>query len=117
MMTIQALEQLWQKEIAKQQAKYRNIELDLSDVSIDLHNATWCPDCVRECSELLALKAALGSKAPEISLISYEDKEDYMNNKASLDISCLPTIIFKRGKLEFARIEEDSKGMMLELFS
>lgn len=116
-MTIQELEQLWQKEIAEQQEKYCDIDLNLSDVKVELHNATWCPDCVRECSELLAIKAALGSKAPEISLISYEDKEHYMSNKASLDINCLPTIVFTRNEQEFARIEEDSQGKMLGLIS
>ncbi len=116
-MTTQELEQLWQSEIAEQLEKFRNIELNLSQVEIELHNATWCPDCVRECSELLAIKASLRDKAPKISLISYENKDEYMNNKASLDISCLPTIIFKRNGQEFARIEEDSKGKMLELIS
>jgi len=114
-MTIQELEQLWQKEIAEQQEKYRSIDLNLSDVKVELHNATWCPDCVRECSELLAIKAALGSKAPEISLISYEDKEHYMSNKANLDVNCLPTIIFKRKGKELKRIEENSNGKMSQI--
>ncbi|MBB6523872.1 thioredoxin family protein [Pseudoteredinibacter isoporae] len=116
-MTIEELEQLWQVEISNYRSQLNGLDLDLSDVHISLHNASWCPDCVRETSELLAIKQALKEKAPHITLISYEDKEHYMNNKSSLEVNCVPTIIASRDGQEYARIEENSQGKLLERLS
>lgn len=112
-MTIEELEQLWKDEIANHLIKLQDVQLDLSDVSIELHNASWCPDCVRESSELLAIKQALKDKAPQIALVNYEDKEHYMANKAELEVNCVPTIIASLNGQEYARIEENSNGELL----
>ncbi|GAA6154206.1 TlpA family protein disulfide reductase [Pseudoteredinibacter isoporae] len=116
-MTTEELEQLWKPEIDQHLSKIQNMKQDFSDVEIIIHNASWCPDCVRETSELLAIKQSLQDKAPQITLISYEDKDYYMSNKAELDINCVPTIIAKRNGQEYARIEENSNGKLLEQLS
>ncbi len=101
---------LWQNIIDSKVALYSDIANDLSNIRVTVHNASWCPDCEREVTDLLALAAALKEQAPAIQIISYEDKARYKAQKAQgqLAIKCLPTIIFNDSHKEIGRIEEQA---------
>lgn len=99
-MTIEEMYRLaphWRELVESKISSFSDYDKDLGDYSVELHNATWCPDCERESSSLLAFVEALGEKAPKLIIFGYEDVEHYKKLKASnqLSISCLPTIIFK----------------------
>jgi len=109
-MTLAELQSLWASSITQQSKELPN--LNLTSLEVEVHTASWCPDCVREVSELLALNKAASHGFKNLTLHSYEDKEDYMAKKASgvLDISCLPTIMINHEQGEVAVIKEDSQG-------
>ncbi|PIK15801.1 hypothetical protein [Halobacteriovorax sp. JY17] len=92
--------------------------LSLEDISIEVHNATWCPDCEREITGLMAL-ILLSAEKPILKIYSYENREEYRSKKLSglLSTECLPTIIFKKNEVEITRVLEDSKGRLLELLN
>lgn len=94
----------------------QKISLDLNIDSIDIYNASWCPDCERETVELMAL-LLLNSSPVKISIHSYEDLETYKENKKEgvLPIKCLPTFIFSTNDKEVVRIEENSNGQLLQI--
>lgn len=109
-MNLTELQELWQENILAQVPKLP--ALTLNELDIEVHNATWCPDCVREVSELLALANNAAANFKSITLNSYEDKAQYQEGKkdGSLTINCLPTIrIHRQGELVL-EILEDSKG-------
>lgn len=100
----------------KQELLDRGVELSLGPISLDIYNATWCPDCERETVELLAL-LLLNSTPIDINIHSYEDIESYKEKKkeGSLPVKCLPTFIFKSNNKEISRIEENSNNKLLEI--
>lgn len=118
-MNLNEIKQLWRSSIALSESELSSGDMDLSAVSVFIHNASWCPDCEREVSQLLSIDGQVSQGFREIVLESYEDKESYKaeKSKGQLKISCLPTIIFYRKGVEVARIEEDSNGEMLRLLS
>lgn len=105
---------IWQQQIAVAAQDPQFQACNLQGLSAVIHNATWCPDCEREVSQLLAIDKQAKSGFEKIDLHSYEDKAAYREGKqaSSLPISCLPTIIFYRDNQEVYRIEEDSNGEM-----
>ncbi len=116
-MTLAELKHLWASLIDDAS---HNIATDVNDfkaLKVVIHNATWCPDCEREVSELLALDAQAIQGFDNITLYSYEDKADYKQRKAAaeLPISCLPTLIFYRADQEVLCIKEDSAGQLSSL--
>ena len=92
----------WKSLVKSQLSMFNNYPKDLSEFSVELHNATWCPDCERESSALFAMVESLGGKAPKLKIIGYENIQEYKQLKTSkkLEISCLPTIIFKNSNQE-----------------
>lgn len=109
-MTLSELQNLWASSITQQSNELPS--LDLTSLELVIHTASWCPDCVREVSELLALDKAASHGFKNVTLHSYEDKEDYMAKKsgAELGIDCLPTIMINDEQGEVALIKEDSRG-------
>lgn len=113
----------WRSLVDSKKQNYTDIRDDYSNFRIVVHNATWCPDCVRETTELLAFVEVLGAKAPSLEIIPYEDINDYKEKKLSgvLEITCLPTIIFSNNDGELGRIEEksdpDFKSLALKALS
>ena len=109
-MTLPELQNLWASSITQQSNNLP--KLDLTSLELVIHTASWCPDCIREVSELLALDKASSHGFKSLTLHSYEDKENYMAKKSSgeLGISCLPTIIINDKQGEVAVIKEDSRG-------
>jgi|GEM_PF-1768115 len=111
-MTLAKLASRWSKSIARAAQTYQDHELDLSQYKVELHNASWCPDCEREVSDLLGLQQANTLKFAAIELHSYENKASYQQQKQtnSLPIKCLPTIIFYRADTLVLTVEENSHG-------
>lgn len=109
-MTLSELQSLWASSITQQSNELPN--LDLASLEIEVHTASWCPDCVREVSELLALDKAASRSFKNVTLLSYENKDDYIAKKSSggLNISCLPTIVIKDQHGGIEVIKEDSRG-------
>ncbi len=103
-------------DIRTKELQDKDTKLSLDSISIDIHNATWCPDCERETVELMAL-LSINSTPVEINIYSYEDLQDYKEKKknGALPIKCLPTFIFKRDSKELTRIEEDSSNKLLDI--
>ncbi len=110
----------WRELVAnrRNELEAKEVELSLESISIDIHNASWCPDCERETVELMAL-LEINSKKVEINIYSYEDIQSYKAKKAegSLPVKCLPTFIFKRDGEELARVEESSGGELQEILN
>jgi len=109
-MNIYSIAPDWVSLVESKVEKFLDLKDDYSDIEILVHNATWCPDCVRETTDLLAMQRALGKNSPSVSIIHYEDFKEYKLQKGlgTLEISCLPTIIFKKKGVELGRIEEKS---------
>lgn len=107
----------WRELVTKKKQEFldKNTNLKLETISIDIHNATWCPDCERETVELIAL-LEINSTTVEINIYSYEDLQSYKDKKkeGSLPVKCLPTFIIKSHNKEIARIEEDSNNKLLK---
>lgn len=118
-MNLNDIKKIWEENISVAKSSHSNAKNDFQGISVSVHNATWCPDCVREVSELLALDEQANTGFEEIILHSYEDSEQYKIAKANgeLSISCLPTLIFQRGEEEVLRIEEDSNGQLANLLA
>ena len=113
-MTLTDIQHLWAQPISAAKQTIQTNHNDYHEYIAVIHNASWCPDCEREVSLLLALDGQSSSGFKQISLHSYEDKESYqrLKREGSLDISCLPTLIFYRRGTEVLRIEEDSAGQL-----
>lgn len=112
MMNILKLIPAWGELIQNRSPSVFEGELSkLDGLQITIHNATWCPDCQRETIDLLAFLLRNKIQGLQISVISYEDKQDYKNKKINneLTIRCLPTIIFLKNNIEVHRINEKSK--------
>jgi len=113
------LNELWNTIIEQKANHYKDCKEDLSEINVVLHNATWCPDCVREATDLLAMIKVMGKRAPKLTVISYEDKSDYKEKKSLnlLPIKCLPTIVIStKGEVEIGRIEEEARPTFKESF-
>lgn len=112
-MTLAILAARWSKPIARAAQTYQGNSLDLSQYKVELHNASWCPDCEREVSDLLGLQQANQQEFGAIELHSYENKAAYQQQKqsASLPIDCLPTIIFYCAGKPVLTIKETSGGI------
>ncbi|MGB1237636.1 MAG: TlpA family protein disulfide reductase [Pseudomonadales bacterium] len=115
-MTLDDLHTLWAEQIARTRLAMEVKDADLSALHVQLHNATWCPDCERESTVLLALSQGAAKGFGVLELNSYEDKAAYQSAKADgrLSVDCLPTLIVKREGKEVLRIEEDSQGGLVE---
>jgi len=115
-MTLNDIKQLWAKPIKDATETISHLIGDLGELSVVVHNATWCPDCEREVSQLIALDEQASRRFENITLYSYEDKADYQQKKLAgeLAITCLPTLIFYKQGEEVMRIEEDSAGLLAE---
>lgn len=118
-MKLNDIKKLWKKTIDTAKSELPIEDKNYQSITVDIHNASWCPDCEREVSTLLALDAQSSQGFGELNLHSYEDKENYIAGKqsGSLSITCLPTIIFYRDKKELFRVEEDSQGQLITLLS
>ena len=108
------------RELVQQKRDYflkSGLSISVKDLSIEVHNATWCPDCVREVTELMAL-ITLCQNPITLKVISYEDREAYKDAKENgrLPIDCLPTIIFKKSDKEICRVKESSNGDLSKAF-
>jgi thiol-disulfide isomerase/thioredoxin len=115
-MTLNDIKQLWSTPI-KDAAETVSQQIgDLGELSVDIHNASWCPDCEREVSLLLAIDELASRGFENMTLFSYEDKTDYRQKKLAgeLSITCLPTLIFYKQGEEVMRVEEDSAGQLVE---
>ena len=115
-MNLNDIKQLWSSSIKEATDKISQQKNDLGKLSVVIHNASWCPDCEREVSLLLALDHQASASFAKVTLHSYEDKEQYKQRKLAgeLAISCLPTLIFYKQDKEVMRIEEDSAGQLVE---
>lgn len=115
-MNLNDIKQLWAAPITDAAELLTQQDNDLSKLSVVIHNASWCPDCEREVSLLLALDAQASHGFANVTLHSYEDKEEYKQKKLAgeLAITCLPTLIFYSQDQEVMRIEEDSSGLLVE---
>jgi len=115
-MNLNDIKQLWSSSIEQATNKISQQQCDLGKLSVVIHNASWCPDCEREVSLLLALNQQASRSFAEVTLYSYEDKEQYKQKKLAgeLAITCLPTLIFYQQDKEVMRIEEDSAGQLVE---
>ena len=115
-MNLNEIELLWASEIDAAKSKLTGTVIDLSELSVVVHNASWCPDCEREVSYLIALNKQASSGLEDITVHSYEDKAAYQQGKLSgeLQIRCLPTLIFYRQGKEVLRIEEDSEYKLVD---
>lgn len=100
----------WYEIIEKKENLFTNSNLDLSDIKIIVHNGTWCSDCEREVTELLALCNVLKNNTPTFKLFEYEDKNLYIEQKKNdtLSVSCIPTIIFFKDNIQVGKVEECS---------
>jgi thiol-disulfide isomerase/thioredoxin len=100
----------WREIVNSKLQNFSDINDDFSSIKVVVHNGTWCPDCVRETTDLLAMVESLDNRAPSLEVIAYEDIEDYKVKKSSgtLPIKCLPTMIFYKNGDEIGRIEEKS---------
>mgnify|MGYP000577873826 CR=1 FL=1 len=118
-MNLDDIKELWQTAINAAKSELPFEDVSYQSLTVDIHNASWCPDCEREVSLLLALDAQASKGFGELVLHSYEDKESYKARKqsGSLSITCLPTIIFYRDEKEIFRVEEDSAGQLIHLLS
>ncbi len=116
-MNLDDVKNLWSASIEAAQIGLSVEDQVYRDIGVVVHNASWCPDCEREVSYLLAVDAQAQEGFGDIALHSYEDKESYRLGKQSgtLPINCLPTIIFSLGDKEFYRIEEDSAGELMSI--
>ena len=115
-MTLNDIKQLWSTPIKDAAVTISHQIGDLAELSAVVHNASWCPDCEREVSLLLAIDEQASRGFENITLYSYEDKADYQQKKLAgeLAITCLPTLVFYRQGEEVMRIEEDSAGQLVE---
>ena len=115
-MNLNDIKQLWSSSIKDAKDKISLQKSDLGKLSVVIHNASWCPDCEREVSQLLALDELASHSFANVTLYSYEDKEEYKQKKLAgeLDVTCLPTLIFYVQNKEVMRIEEDSAGQLVE---
>ncbi|OUR94229.1 hypothetical protein A9Q84_18170 [Halobacteriovorax marinus] len=103
--------ELWESKILSKMNLFSDFQGDYSEFHITLHNATWCPDCERESTDLLAMIKVLDKSSPKLEIIHYEDRAEYKDKKdrGQLSIHCLPTIIFHdKLQREIGRIEEQS---------
>jgi len=118
-MNLNDIKQLWSAPIKVATDTISQQIGDLGKFSVVIHNASWCPDCEREVSLLLAIDEQASVPFENVTLYSYEDKEDYQQKKLAgeLAVSCLPTLVFYRQDEEVLRIEEDSAGQLVELLS
>jgi thiol-disulfide isomerase/thioredoxin len=101
----------WRQITESKTAQYKSFSKDLSNLSIIIHNASWCPDCEREVTDLLAFLSTQKNKPHKVEIHNYEDKELYkkMKSEKNLSISCLPTIIFNdKNSNSIATIEEQA---------
>lgn len=110
----------WRALAEEKMSKYQGLNTDLSHFHLDIHTASWCPDCEREITELMALIWTLKDFAPSLNTIQhYENKDEYKQKKQAgvLNIKAVPTIIIKdANKLEINRIEEVIDGPLIEYF-
>jgi thiol-disulfide isomerase/thioredoxin len=113
-MNLNDIKNIWAKPISEAKSRLSISNQNLQGLSVDIHNATWCPDCEREVSLLLAINENAQPAFDTLSLHSYEDINVYKEGKVkgTLEISCLPTLIFYRKGEEVLRIEEDSAGKL-----
>lgn len=113
-MNLTDIKKMWESHISEAKSDLSTNNLGYLGLSVDIHNATWCPDCEREVSLLLALDESAQPGFDAVNLHSYEDINVYKDGKAkgALEISCLPTLIFYRKGEEVLRIEENSYGKM-----
>lgn len=113
-MTLTDIRRLWAQPISNAKQQIPANHSDYHEYTVLIHTASWCPDCEREVSQLLALDEQASHGFEKISLHSYEDKESYqrLKGEGGLDISCLPTLIFCHRGEEVLRIEEDSAGQL-----
>ncbi|MEH6446621.1 MAG: hypothetical protein V7784_22215 [Oceanospirillaceae bacterium] len=113
-MNLIEIKHLWSQQIDDAKLNVPAKQDNYNTLTVTIHNASWCPDCEREISQLLALDAQAEQGFDAITVHSYEDIADYKKRKIAgeLAISCLPTIIVYRQGLEVLRIEEDSAGQL-----
>ncbi|EQC47474.1 hypothetical protein [Bacteriovorax sp. Seq25_V] len=107
----------WKTLVKQKMGSYKelNEEVDFDNLEVDIHNASWCPDCEREVTDLFAWLNVVESDLIKLNIFEYEDKELYKSQKLNgcLSIKCLPTIIFKKSGLELLRVEEISDNNFL----
>ncbi len=107
------LKEDWNALVKSKEASYKKFKDSKSfkNLEISLHNASWCPDCEREVTDLLAWLTTLNDETISFLAYEYEDKEKYKREKKEnlLSINSLPTIIFKKDNKEIMRIEEESR--------
>jgi len=105
----------WKDVVNRKLKGIENSNQDLSEIKVIMHNASWCPDCEREVTELLALCESLKNKSPKLELISYEDKEEYKKKKSQgkLSITALPTFEIIKNDILIGKIIEKSNGGFL----
>ncbi len=118
-MNLDDIKQLWQTTIDAAKSDLPVEDKNYQSLTVAIHNASWCPDCEREVSQLLAVDAQAAKGFGELVLHSYEDIESYKAGKkaGSLSITCLPTIIFYRDEQELFRVEEDSAGQLVAMLA
>lgn len=106
----------WEDLSISKRSSYAGVTLDLSDYTFIVHNATWCPDCERELTELMALCDELGiDRSPKLVLKSYENIEEYkvLKGRGQLEVSCLPTIEVNKNSVVIGKVEETSSPNLL----
>ncbi|MFT5709124.1 MAG: thiol-disulfide isomerase/thioredoxin [Oceanospirillaceae bacterium] len=113
-MNLIEIKHFWSKQIADAKLNVPANLHNYKTLTVTIHNASWCPDCEREVSQLLALDAQAEHGFDSITVHSYEDIEDYKKRKiaGALVVTCLPTLIFYQEGQEVLRVEEDSAGQL-----